>query len=108
MRVWVALLVAPLLALTDQSVAYATVDWACGNQSVIVLHAIHLVFLIAALAATLAAWQFWRATPSARTDGALFARRRFLAGLATASGALSSLVIAAMWFPTWVLAPCIS
>jgi hypothetical protein len=108
MRIWFALLAAPVLALADQSVAYATVDWACANQQLIVVHIVHVLFLVATIAGTLAALQLWHATRRVSTDGEAFARRHFLAGLATASGALSSLVIAAMWFPTWMLAPCIS
>ena len=103
MRIWFALLLAPVLALTDQSVAYATAGWACTHQHAAVVHGVHAVFLAAILAGTLAAWRHWRATP-ARAEP--LASRHFLAGLATASGALSSLVVLAMWIPNWMLSPC--
>ena len=107
MRIWFALLAAPVLALADQSVSYATVGWACAHQQAIAVHAVHALFLVATVVGTVAAWQLWRATAAAQPSDEVLARRHFLAGLATASSALSSLVIVAMWFPTWVLAPCI-
>ena len=103
MRIWFALLLAPVLALTDQSVAYATAGWACAHQHPAVVHGIHVVFLVAIVAGTVAAWQYWRATPQ-RAEPA--ASRHFLAGIAAASGALSALVILAMWIPNWMLSPC--
>ena len=108
MRTWLALLVAPILALTDQSVAYATVGWACANQQTIAVHAVHIVFLVAVVAATVAARQLARETAATKSRGEADARRHFLAGLATASGALSALTIVAMWIPAWMLGACLS
>jgi len=107
MRIWFALLVAPLLALVDQSIAYATVGWACANQHALAMHGAHVFFLIITTLSTVLAWQLWRATLPARGSDETLARRHFLAGIATASGALSALVIAAMWFPVWLLTPCL-
>jgi hypothetical protein len=107
MRIWFALLAAPILALADQSVSYATVGWACAHQHAFAVHAVHVVFLAATAAGTAAAWQLWRETSPTNATHEAFARRHFLAGLATASGALSAVVIVAMWVPTWVLAPCL-
>lgn len=107
MRTWLALLVAPMLALTDQSVAYATVGWACAHQHSIGVHAVHVVFLIGVVAATAAAWRLVRETAHSTSGGEAPARRHFLAGVATASGALSALTIVAMWIPAWVLGACL-
>lgn len=106
MRIWFALLLSPVLALADQGIAFSMAGWACGHQQALAIHATHLAFLIAAATSALLAWQAWRGSVGAGGDGATPARRRFLAGLATASGALSTLVIAALWAPTWVLSPC--
>src|SRR5437762_8702266 len=103
MRIWFALLVAPTLALTDQSVAYATVGWACSHQQVLAVHAVHALFLLATAAGTVLAWQLWLSTAPAGSGSEPIARQHFLAGLATASGALSALTIAAMWIPTFVI-----
>ena len=103
MRIWFALLVTPILALADQSVALSTVRFACANQDVL---AIHAIFLVVTIVATLGA--AWVLIGTARTSNAdpYAARRHFVTALATASGAFSTLVIAALWYPTWVIAPC--
>ena len=106
MPIWFALLAAPLLALGDQAVSYATVGWACAHQEPFALHAVHALFFTTAAAAAFPAWQLWRATRSTRSSNETVARRHFLAGLATASSTLSMLVIAAMWMPTWVISLC--
>jgi hypothetical protein len=106
MRIWLALLIAPILALTDQSIAFAMTGWACANQQELAMHGVHVLFLAATLAITIAALGPWRATLRAKMRNEALARRHFLAGLATASGALSALVIAAMWVPNWILSPC--
>jgi hypothetical protein len=108
MRIWFALLVAPMLALADQSSSFATVGWACAHQQHEVVHAVHALFFAASLAGTGAAWQCWRTTLPAGTGGEPPARRHFLAGVATASSALAVLAIAAMWMMAWVVPPCVS
>jgi hypothetical protein len=106
-RIWFALLVAPMLALADQTISFAAVGWACAHQHHAVVHAVHALFFAAAAIGTAAAWQYWRTTLPLATGGEPPARRYFLAGLATASGALSVLVIAAMWMTAWVVPACI-
>jgi hypothetical protein len=106
LKIWFALLAAPILALTDQAVSYAAVGWACTHQHATVVHAVHVLFLVAAAAGTVPAWQLWRQTRIGRTGHEAIARRHFLAGVAVAVGALSVLVIASMWMPTWIIAPC--
>jgi hypothetical protein len=106
MRIWFALLAAPILALADQVVAYATVGWACAHEQPMAVHAVHALFLVAVVAGTVPAWQLWHATRSGKAGNETLARRRFLAGLATALSALSIVVIVSMWMPTWVIAPC--
>ena len=80
MRIWVALIVAPLLALTDQTVAFALVHWACAHQSTWVVHLSHVVFLAIAAAAAVGAWLRWRETAisagSGRSDGPVSFPRR--------------------------------
>lgn len=107
MRIWFALLAVPALALLDQSVSYATAIWACGHQSTLAPHGVHAAFLLIAVGGTVAAWQAWRRSVFIKAANETLARRRFMAGLATGSAALSALVIAAMWGVTWVLRPCV-
>jgi hypothetical protein len=108
MTVWFALIVVPVLALIDQSVAYATTTWACAHQSVVAVHAVHAPFLAVAIAGTVLAWKGWRRVSPTVAESETLARRRFVAGLATGASALSVLVILAMWVPAWVLGACIS
>jgi hypothetical protein len=106
MRIWIALLVAPLLALTDLTVSFATVSWACAHQATIVIHLVHAVFFTAALACAVAAWTEWRQGVTATGDTP--AQLRFLGGIGMASAVLSAIAIAAMWLPVLIIASCIS
>jgi hypothetical protein len=109
MRIWFALIIAPVLALTDQSVAFALVGWACDHQSTLPLHVSHTLFLTAATLAAVAAWQNWRETAAATAgEGAAIAQRHFLAGVAMAVAALSAAAIVAMWIATWMISSCVA
>src|SRR4029450_2069713 len=103
MRIWVALIVTPILALANQSISFGMVSWACTAQDVGALHAVHLAFLATALALPGMAGRGCAGRAGDRHAAQLRAGQRFLAGLATASALLSSLTIAAMWIPTWLL-----
>ena len=103
MRIWIALLVAPLLALANQAITYALADSACTGPNRLPFHGINLVFLVATIAATDLAWQLRGDVPG---DDPAARRRRFLAGVATAAGIISALAIVALWIPGWVLSPC--
>jgi hypothetical protein len=107
MRIWLALLIAPVLMLADQSVAFAATGWACAHQNGIAMHAIHFLFLAAATVSALAAAGQWRSTANPAPGDSAAVRRHFVAGLATASASFSALVIAAMWYPNWLLSPCV-
>jgi hypothetical protein len=107
MRIWLALIVAPLLALADQAVAFSMVGWACAQQSPALLHASHTLFLALTTVSAVVACLHWRETSSTGMREA--ARQiRFLAGIATAVAMLSAAAIAAMWIPTWMIRPCIA
>src|ERR671936_2946314 len=102
MRTWFALLGAPLLALADQSVSYATVGWSCAHQRTLVVHAVHGVFLVAIVIGTLFAWQLWRETRPMRAQSEEPARRHFMAGLAPDAGPPAALVLRGDWPPVWI------
>jgi len=108
MRTWVALIVAPLLALTDQTVAFALVHWACAHQSTWVVHLSHAGFLAIAAAAAAGAWLRWRETGFCAPGGEATVQFHFLAGVAMMVAVLSALAIVAMWIPTWMISPCIA
>ena len=115
MKVWPALLVSPLLALGHLSLAYALVSPSCARQDHATLHALTVASLLLSLLMTLPAWFTWRRLTRAHERGSRAAhsdaghaesRQPFLALVATWVGALSTLVIAAMWLPLWMLPPC--
>jgi hypothetical protein len=106
MRTWIALIVAPLLALTDQTVAFALVHWACAQQSIWVVHLAHVVFLALAAGAAVGAWLRWRETAISAGSGEATVQFHFLAGVAMMVALLSTLAIMAMWLPTWMISSC--
>ena len=106
MRIWLALIIAPLLALSDLTISFASVGFACASQSVLSIHLVHFLFLAAALACTYGAMQAWPAPDRAATES--IAQTRFLVAIATASAALSAVAIAAMWLPAWMIPSCLS
>ncbi|HEX5539364.1 MAG TPA: hypothetical protein VFX01_06210 [Methylophilaceae bacterium] len=121
---WLALLLAPSLALTTLTVNYAAVTHTCEQQGGGELHIVAGISLVLSLTFTFLAWRNTRrqqddklpqadrlpqddrltkAEPS-RTRG----RQHFVAKVAALVGLLSSLAIIALWLPVWVLSPCIA
>lgn len=116
-RVWPAMLLGPVLVLVEQTLAYALVTPSCARQAGALLHVVALAFIAAATALT------WRAVAEARrlsmahrdsgdapppdTDRHA-PQRLLLAQVAAGIGALSVLVLFALWIPQWGLSPCIS
>ena len=108
MRIWVALIGAPLLALTDQTVAFALVHWACAHQSTWVVRLSHLVFLVIAAATAVGAGLRWRETAISADAVEGTVQSHFLAGVAMMAAVLSAVAIMAMWLPTWMISSCIA
>jgi hypothetical protein len=98
-----AMLVAPLLALTQQSVAFMLLGTLCARDQGDILQALSVLFLLATALATLAA------VPAALTpagEGRSAQRRLFAARVAVGVGLIATLVSAALWIPQWWLSPC--
>jgi hypothetical protein len=115
MWTWPALLLAPTLALTDLTIVYALAMPECETQRIVVVHAVTLAFLLVTLLLTWLAWREWRHAdglqphpPRPADSDAAAQRHPFIARVAVGSGALSSLVIAAMWIAPWLLSPCVA
>ena len=106
MRIWFALLVAPVLALTDQGISYAAAGWTCARQNMMVGHLVHALFLATVVTAALLAWRLRRETAAAADER--MASRHFLAGVGIASSALAGLIIATMWIANGLISPCAS
>jgi len=103
-RIWLALLVASMLALADQGVSYAAAGWACAREHAIAGHGVHALFLAATIGTALAAWRVRAETRAAADERD--ASRHFLAGIGIASAALAALVIIAMWLAHAWISPC--
>jgi hypothetical protein len=109
MRIWYAIIIAPALALADQSVAYAVVGWACANQNGVAVHAVHAMFLVATSAGVVLAWQAWRETlPDDGDEDAHRAQRNFRARVGMAVAGLSAAGVVAMWGAVWVISVCVA
>ncbi|HSC65664.1 MAG TPA: hypothetical protein VLD35_18640 [Caldimonas sp.] len=124
MQSWPALLLAPLIALGQLSIAYALVSPSCASQDRSSLHAVAAASVLLVLAMTVFAWRdWWRpdATPAADADprraptvptvtradsGDAQERPHFVAQIAVVVGALSTLVAITLWLPIWILSPC--
>jgi sugar phosphate permease len=95
MRVWPALLLAPLLALASIGFGYALVPSACSPGTPWLLHGLILGCLALTVASTLYSWtgRKQRGDP-------------FLTLVAVWNGAFFSLVIALQWTMQLFLSPC--
>ena len=115
---WPALLLAPLVALAQVSLAPALVTPSCIGHSLAAQHALAAGCLALALACTGLAAAQRRHLESERRDGApapprgesdAHAHRAWvMARVALLSGALSCAVVVALWIPVWLLSPCVS
>src|SRR5690349_24974239 len=93
---WLGIIGAPLVFLTDLSLAYALVPWACRTQHhswIDLVSGVSLVLTIVALGAGWLGWQ--RAKP--RRASPVGAREEFMGQLAVALSALSMLAAIAQW-----------
>lgn len=110
-RSWVALIVAPTVALLTQGLLYSLVSPSCGVQMRVNLHiaaAVALAIVVVLAVVAFGESSLRRREPAAqeRDQTQPPQPRRFLANLACAVAALSALVVAAMWLAVWVLSPC--
>jgi hypothetical protein len=112
MKSWLALIIAPTIALACQSIMFALVTPSCSVQTRLLVHLVAAASLAAAAVLALLARGEWvrrgrqmAGGPDSDTADPRDARR-FLAAAGTAVAALSGLVIAMMWFAAWVLSSC--
>ena len=98
MMLWLPLLIAPLLVLAEQALAFALTPALCATQRGEWLHAVAAAFVLATALLTVLAV---RALSRVDRQRLLFARAA--AGVA----ALSTLTLLALWLPNWVIEPCI-
>ena len=105
---WTGILVAPLLALGAQSIAYALVERSCARQDLTTMHLVHFAFLVLTLIAFAVSLAQWRRFDAHQREdaGDVATTASTLGAIGTLVAALSALVIVAMWAPQWILSPC--
>jgi hypothetical protein len=108
---WLALFVAPSVALVAQSVLYSMVTPSCsaqvrGNLHLTAAVALLVVVVLGILAFGESSLHFKEPGSPDSDEPHAGVRGRFLADMAVAVASLSALVVAGMWFAIWVLSPC--
>ena len=109
MKTWLGLLAAPAAVLGAQSADYALVQYACRWGTRAPLYAVSATAFVFSAIATIAAFYKWRATsqPFGASYDARSARTACLALAAMLIAALCTLIQLTMWFPQWLLSPCL-
>jgi len=109
LRLGIAFVAGPVLALLMQSLAYSEVPWACTTGKRAVMHVIPAVFVLLTLVAIVASYSAWSGTGhDGRMDAATVRERTRFLGLCGLTLSLASLVlIVAMWVPLFVFDPCV-
>jgi hypothetical protein len=100
-----AVILGPMAAFTNQTVAYTLVPSACAGGSKFILHVTTIAFLALSLVAAMIGWRYHslfageQVVPSRE-------RTRWMAVVAITLGVFSAVVILAMEIPNWILGSC--
>ena len=109
MRLWMPIVLTPLIVLTQLSANYALVALECAKQQRFAIHLVSAISLALVVAGMLLAWSAWREVgtepPDDRAEGVTHVR--FVAALGVAVSALMTLGAIAQWLTTAFVAPCI-
>jgi len=96
---WLGLLAAPLVVLGAQSIDYALVHVACAQRNTAALGLVSAVAFAFSVVVASLTYRRWRRASESGTA--------FFPLIATLVAALSALVQLMMWFPQWLLSPCL-
>lgn len=106
---WLGLLAAPALVLATQSVNYALVQVACARRSHLALDVVSALAIVFSFGAAWFAYRRWRSAsqPFDASYAPRDARAAFIALMSMIVAALCALIQIMMWFPQWLLSPCL-
>ena len=109
-KLWFALLLAPMAWMVGLSAKYAMVPYACGSLESLPMHAVSLVTLLIAIAGTALSWKLWQGSGKELPDerGSPLVRTRFMSLMGLMGGGLFALAIIAQWISSAFLNPCMS
>jgi hypothetical protein len=106
--VWLGLLGAPTIWLTNLLTSYLLVLYVCKGGPHFTLQLLPLIFLSLVAGIILLSWIHHKSIPSkSETDDALLRERRFLAMLSILVSCLFFLIIVAQTIPTFIHDPCV-
>jgi hypothetical protein len=109
MRLWIPILMTPVIALGQQSANYALVPLLCEKQQHLPIHLIFGVSLALVVAGIAMAWSAWReaGAQSPADHGDVQSGVRFLALVGVMLSALMALTIVAQWLTSAFIPPCV-
>jgi uncharacterized membrane protein (DUF4010 family) len=106
---WPALVFAPTLFLTQMSLNYSLVEWACSSQkhgSLHIIPAVSLVIVLVTIALAVRDWQHSRRLAE-KDGGDPASRSAFLALTGVAVASMSALAIVLQWATQFAINPCL-
>src|SRR4051812_26930653 len=110
MKIWLALIGTPLIALANMSILYALATPACRDQTRAWLHGVSAVSLLLCLGATAIAWTMWiqQGGPSGVDKDQAGNTYRFICALSAMTGTLFTIAVLGQWIGIWILSPCLN
>jgi hypothetical protein len=107
-RLWIGLLLPPVVWAIQLQTIYLTSEWACYAQDYTWNHVVSIAALLISIFGGYVAYSEWRAVGGGmeEEEADQDSRRRFMAILGMLTGALFTTVIFAFWLPTLMGVPC--
>jgi hypothetical protein len=96
-KLWLGLVFAPLLFLSNMQVSFILVPWVCGHGHGWLIHLAHATTIALIVSCSLPAWFGWRRAGSGQ---------QFIALLSVAMGVFASVALLAHWIPNFLLGAC--
>jgi hypothetical protein len=108
LRLWIGILLPPLVWAAQMQTIYLTSEWACYAKDYSWNHAVSIASLVLSLVGIWVAYSEWKAVGGGTEDenSDQDTRRRFMSILGMLLGSLFTALIFAQWLPTAMGVPC--